>query len=146
MKCSYAHWKQDVIMPTLFSLVIAKKPSTTIIDNVGVLVTLGFDYREYFTTLGSSQMDYPLRWRHNGRDGVSNHQPHYCLLNRLFRRRSKKTLKLDVPGLCAGNSPGSGEFPAQMASDAENVSISWRHHVWGCEFVYVVSIVEDLQY
>ena len=32
----------------------------------------------------------PLRWRHNGRDIVSNHQPHDCLLNRLFRRRSKK--------------------------------------------------------
>ena len=24
---------------------------------------------------------------------------------------------------------GTGEFPAQMASDAENVSIWWRHHV-----------------
>ena len=39
---------------------------------------------------------------HNGRDGVSNHQPHDCLLNRLFRRRSKKTLTLCVTGLCAG--------------------------------------------
>ena len=28
-----------------------------------------------------------------------------------------------------GNSPGAGEFPAQMASNAENVSIWWRHHV-----------------
>ena len=28
-----------------------------------------------------------------------------------------------------GNSPGTGEFPAQMASNAENVSIWWRHHV-----------------
>ena len=54
-----------------------------------------------------------LRWRHNGRDSVSNHQPHGCLLNRLFRRRSKKTSKLRVTGLCAGNSPGTGEFPAQ---------------------------------
>ena len=43
---------------------------------------------------------YILQWRHNGRDGVSNHQPHHCLLNRLFRRRSKKTLKLRVTGLC----------------------------------------------
>ena len=68
------------------------------------------------------------RWRHNGRDGVSNHQPHDCLLNRLFRHRSKKTSKLRVTGLCAGNSPGTGEFPAQRASDAENVSIWWRHH------------------
>ena len=70
-----------------------------------------------------------LQWRHNGRDGVSNHQPHYCLLNRLFRHKSKKTPKLRVTGLCEGNSPMTGEFPAQMASNAENVSIWWRHHV-----------------
>ena len=70
----------------------------------------------------------PLRWRHNGHDSVSNHQPHRCLLNRLFGCRSKKTSKLRVTGLCAGNSPGTGEFPAQMASNAENVSIWWRHH------------------
>ena len=69
-----------------------------------------------------------LRWRHNDQAGVSNHQPHGCLLNRLFRRKSKKTSKLRVTGLCAGNSPGTGEFPAQMASYAENVSIWWRHH------------------
>ena len=65
---------------------------------------------------------------HNGHDSVSNHQPHACLINRLFRRRSKKTPKPRVTGLCAGNSPGNGEFPAQMASNAENVSIWWRHH------------------
>ena len=70
-----------------------------------------------------------LQRRHNGHDGVSNHQPHQCLLNRLFRRRSKKTSKLRVIGLCVGNSPGTGEFPAQMAINAENVSIWWRHHV-----------------
>ena len=70
-----------------------------------------------------------LQWCYNGRDGISNHQPHDCLLNRLFRRRSKKTSKLHVTGLCVGNSPGTGEFPAQMASNAENVSIWWRHHV-----------------
>ena len=69
-----------------------------------------------------------LQWRHNELDGVSDHQPHDCLLNRLFRRRSKKTSKLRVTGLCAGNSPGNGEFSAQMASNAENVSIWWRHH------------------
>ena len=76
----------------------------------------------------SYQESHTLRWRHNGRDSVSNHQPHDCLLNRLFRRRSKKTSKLRVTGLCAGNSPGTGEFPTQMASDAENFSIWWRHH------------------
>ena len=71
----------------------------------------------------------PLQWRHDGHDGVSNHQPHHCLLNRLFWRRSKKTSKLCVTGLCEGNSSGTGEFPAQMASNAENISIWWRHHV-----------------
>ena len=70
-------------------------------------------------------------WRHNGRDSDSNHQPHHCLPNRLFWRRSKKTSKLSVTGLCAGNSPVTGEFPAQMASSAENISIWWRHHE-GC--------------
>ena len=39
-----------------------------------------------------------------------------------------KHQKLRVTGLCAGNSPVTGEFPAQMASNAENVSIWWRHH------------------
>ena len=52
-----------------------------------------------------------LHWRHNDHDGVSNHQPHGCLLNRLFRRRSKKTSKLRVTGLCVGNSPGPVNSP-----------------------------------
>ena len=72
---------------------------------------------------------FTLHWRHHDHGGVSNHQPHGCLLNRLFRCRSKKTAKLRVTGLCVGNSPVTGEFPAQMASYAENVSIWWRHHV-----------------
>ena len=40
-----------------------------------------------------------------------------------------KISKLRVTGLCAGNSPETGEFPAQMASNAEIVYIWWRHHV-----------------
>ena len=47
-----------------------------------------------------------LQWRHNGDDGIPNHQPHHCLLNRLLGHRSKKTSMLCVTGLCAGNSPG----------------------------------------
>ena len=54
-----------------------------------------------------------LQWRHNERDGISNHQRIHCLLNCWFRRRSKKTSKLRVTGLCAGNSP---------------VTMWWRHH------------------
>ena len=69
----------------------------------------------------------PLQWRHNGRDGVSNPQPFGCLLNRLFRRKLKKASMLRVTGLCEGNSSVIGEFPAQRASNTENVSIWWRH-------------------
>ena len=72
----------------------------------------------------------PLKWRHNGRDGVSNHKSHDCLLNRLFGRRSTKTSKLRVTVLCEGNSTVTGEFPAQMASNAENIFIWWRHRVF----------------
>ena len=78
-----------------------------------------------------------LLWRHNGRDGVSKHQPRDCLLNRSFRRRSEKTSKLRVTGLCAGNSPVTGEFPAQMASNAENVSIWWRHDTGKRQFITI---------
>ena len=80
-------------------------------------------YRENFIKIS-------LQWRHYERDGVSNHQPHNCLLKHLFRRRSKKTSKLRVTGLGEGNSLGSGEFPAQMTSNAENVSIWWRHQTY----------------
>ena len=69
-----------------------------------------------------------LLWRHNGHGCVSNYQPHDCSLNCLFRHRSKKTSKLHITGLCVGNSPGTSEFPAQRASNAESVSIWWRHH------------------
>ena len=69
-----------------------------------------------------------LQWRHNECDGISNHQPHDCLLKRLFMWRSNKTSKLHITGLCEGNSPVTGEFPAQRASNIENVSIWWRHH------------------
>ena len=69
-----------------------------------------------------------LQWRHNERYAVSNQQPYDCLRKRLFRHRSTKTSKLHVTGLCEGNSPVTDEFPAQRASNAENVSIWWRHH------------------
>ena len=73
------------------------------------------------------RIGYTLQWHHNEPDGVSNHWLYECLLSRLFRPRSKKTSKLCITGLCEGNSPVTGEFPAQRASNVENVSIWWRH-------------------
>ena len=52
-----------------------------------------------------------LHWHHNDHDSVSKHQPHGCLLNRLFSRRSKKTSMPRVTGLCVGNSPGPVNSP-----------------------------------
>ena len=40
-----------------------------------------------------------LQWRHNEREGVSNHQPHDCLF------KAQKTSKFRVTGLCERNSP-----------------------------------------
>ena len=82
-----------------------------------------------------------LQWRHNDHDCVSNHQPDGCLLNRLSRPRSKETSKLRVTGLCVGNSPGTGKFPAHMASYAENVSIWWRHHDTKCRVSYITEVM-----
>ena len=69
-----------------------------------------------------------LQWGHNEGVGVSNELCPDCLLNRLFSRRSKKTSKLRVTGLCEGNPPVTGGFPSQGASNVEDVSIWWRHH------------------
>ena len=70
-----------------------------------------------------------LQWHHNEHDGVSNHQRLHCLLNCLFRRRSKKTSKLCIAGLCEGNPSVTSGFPSQRASNMQNISIWWRHHV-----------------
>ena len=65
-----------------------------------------------------------LQWRHNERNGVSNHQRLNCLLKCRFRCRSKKTSKLCVTGLCGR------WIPHTKASNAGNVSIWWCHHFY----------------
>ena len=74
----------------------------------------------YFSVVRQSNLLTTLQWRNNEADCVSNHQPYDCLLNGLFRRRSKKTSKLRVTGLCAGihrgpvNSPHKGPVTRKM--------------------------------
>ena len=71
-------------------------------------------YQGLLSTHSGSHHRFILQWRHNEHDGISNDQPHECLLNRLFRRRSKKTPKLRVTGFVRGihrrlvNSPHKG--------------------------------------
>ena len=110
------HWSW--IDPLIFLFIIFFKYSTYIFTQCE-------NFPECYKYLG--QFPYiTLQWRHNEHDGVSNHQPHYCLLNRLFRW--KKTSKLRVTGPCAGNPPVTGEFPAQRTSNVKNVFIWWRLH------------------
>ena len=106
------------------------KPSICAFSNILNLLYVDMFFHSFICLFHTHVLCHvsKLHWRHNGCDSVSNHQPHDCLLSRIFGRRSKKTSKLRVTGLCAGNSSGTGEFPAQMASNAENVSIWWRHH------------------
>ena len=73
----------------------------------------------------ASLVPVPLQWRHNERDGVSNHRRIDRLLNR-FKRRSNDTSKLCVTSLCEGNPPVNGGFPAKRASNAETAFIWWR--------------------
>ena len=81
----------------------------------------GKDYK-YIYVYFSSSVGHPgllcsqtnlvsLQWRHNGSYSVSNHQPHDCLINRLIRRRSKKTLKLRVTGVLWGIHRGPVNSP-----------------------------------
>ena len=92
-----------------------------------VLLLCFYKYDSLVTRL--SWITHQLQWRHNGRDGVSHHRRIDCLFNALFRRRSQKTSKLRVTGLFVErNSSVTGEFPAQRASNGENVSIWWRRH------------------
>ena len=102
--CS-ANYNISKMSPAEFALVnISKFPFTIISwDCVGT----DYGYPSSWRTTTS------LHWRHNGHDVVSNHQHHHYLLNRVFRRRSK-----------------TGELFPQMANNAENVSIWWRHHVF----------------
>ena len=127
--CSQPQIRCTCPMPAIYTVmehrlatVIIKRVYTRAVSTITVAVLI------FVGALSAPSVVISLQWCHNGRASVSNHQPHDCLFNRLFRRRSKKTSKLRVTGLCAGNSPGTGEFPAQMASNAENVSIWWRHY------------------
>ena len=59
---------------------------------------------------------FQLQLRHNERDGVSNHQPHYCLLNRIYKARIKEKNKAQRHWPLCGEFPGDGEFPVTVNS------------------------------
>ena len=90
-------------------------------------VRYGWVISLYSPLLYLTVITHPLQWRHNDRDGVSNHQPHDCLLKRLFRRRSKKISKLRVVDPCV-----AGEFPHK--GPATRKTSSWRSNLITIKF------------
>ena len=95
------HWVKYRTICNYSSVLFYQHLTHWVLGGVAVIIYYREDkYLEYFLwTLPSFKS---LHWRHNGHDSVSNHQPNDCLLNRLFRCRSKKTSKLRVTGLCVG--------------------------------------------
>ena len=59
---------------------------------------------------------------------VSNRRPLKCFFSVMFWVTSKKHQRSALLALCEGNPPVTGGFPSQRASNAESVSILWRHH------------------
>ena len=120
----YFHLKYDILM---IYLCASDSHQHNLDGGDHVRTVWAIERRAYIYMYRYVHTNISLQWRHNERGGVSNHQLHWSL-NRLFRRRSKKTSKLSVTGFCEGNALMTGEFPAQRASNTENVSIWWRHH------------------
>ena len=71
----------------------------------------------------------------------------------------KETSNSALLTLCEENSSVTGEFPSQRSSNAENVSILWRHHVfsvswqlslgaetWNCRYCWVHSNVQRVSH
>ena len=87
-----------------------------------------------------------LHWRHNEGDGASNHQPHNYLLNGLFRRRPKKTPKLCVTGLCAGNSPHKGPVTRKTFPFDDDVIMYCCDHRCGMVHSIIIHIHRSLSF
>ena len=121
--------REDVTYEHLFSLIepIPKMIATNRSNESSSCSKYNLDSTRHNNTVNT------LQWCHNECDGVSNHRRLDGLLNPLFRRRSKKTSKLRITGLCEGNSPVTGEFRSQRASKAEKVSIWWPYHGIFCD-------------
>ena len=85
-----------------------------------------------------------LRCRHNGGDSVSKHKRiivYSTVYSDADQRKHQSYASLAFGG------EFTGEFPAQMASNAEKVSIWWHHHLdWGCKSEDDVSMETDLQH
>ena len=89
--------------------------------HLNVITSLSFHSAEHDIDTASSKINTKsihgsIQWYYNERNSVSNHRRLECLLNQLFRRRSKKASKHCVTGLREGNQPVTGRLPSQRDS------------------------------
>ena len=83
---------------------------------------------------------------------IASKSPASWLFTQSFiQTQIKENIKVPRHWSLCGDSPGTGEFPAQMASNAENGSISWRHHgmvelkrYWVCNNWSLSSIISTV--
>ena len=68
-----------------------------------------------------------LQWRHNECHGVSNHQPHDYLLNRLLRQMKENFEAPRHQPLC-GSHRSPVNSPHKGPTTRKKVSIWWHHH------------------
>ena len=108
-----------------------------------VFVTSHFrEYKQYTTSCGVvcfwNQMTaphQPLRWRHNEHDGVSNHQPHDCLLNVCLGEDQRKHQSSESLAFVRGihrwlvNSPHKGPVTRKMFSFNDVTTTMRRRHL-----------------
>ena len=116
--------------------------SKQIVYNTAVSIRLSKYHKERYTdasiSVSFTVTSWWVQWRLKS--------PASPLLNFWFRRRSKKTSKLRFTGLCVGNSPGIGEFPAQKASNAENVpfdDVIMQQHIQGISWSIETDIIVE---
>ena len=82
-----------------------------------------------------------LQWRHNERYGVSNHQPHVCLLNRLFKVPIKENIKVRGLPRWPVNSPHKWPSTRKMFPFDYVIMVRWFLHnrnVWYHEIIYCI--------
>ena len=125
-KCYYFWWstwliKYNICSGGVFAINNFKLPNCVIVATECFFFATKIDRGSIMTGMyRRSMMIYSSPWAKFNRKAVR--------LMRWFRRRSKGISKLRVTDFCVGSSPVTSEFPAQRVSNAENVSIWWRHH------------------
>ena len=125
---SHAHGSQQIIAHTTTAQLSFHVENFVAISVIVCCGLLRASYRHYIRR-GYCPDTRSLYWRHYERDGVSNHRRLQCLLTRLCQAQIKENIKAPRDWPLWGEFTGDRRFPSQRASNAENVSTWWRHHV-----------------